>query len=102
MLPFRFSLLLDTAATREKEKTYARDFGDDVAGAFHCGHRAHAERYMKAVELYLEECSGATDAEIAEIMAIYESAEPAACSQVKLSVLETMAMVNAALVKTGC
>ena len=57
---------------------------------------------MKALKLYLEECSSASDAEIAEIMAIYESAEPAACSQVKLSVLDTMAIANAAFVKTGC
>jgi TonB family protein len=102
VLPFRFDLLHNTAATREKEKLYAKEFGDDVAGAFRCGHRAQAEQYMKAVELYLEECSGATDAELAEIMAIYESAEPAACSQLKLSVLKTMAIANAAFVETGC
>jgi TonB family protein len=102
VLPFRFTLFHNTAAIREKEKTYAKDFGDDVAGAFQCGHRAHAERYLKAVKLYLEECSDATDAEIAEIMAIYDSAEPAACSQVRLSVLDAMAMTSTAFVKTGC
>jgi hypothetical protein len=85
-----------------KEKKYAEMFGDDVQGAYQCGHTVEAERYAFYLWQWLKKCSGATDQQIDEIAAMYKTAKPAACSQVKLGSLDAMTRSNRALAEVGC